>query len=144
MALEDYCAELNNYFIYDWDSDIYLDIYTISEGAITPLDFIETDQYFRIVGSVLNDGVYQNAGNLDLINEEFSGAVWAMYIPPRFLEIVDEADAYIASHPDSTITSESFGGYSYSKSSGNDGTLFSYLPKSISDKLNSYRKLRVI
>lgn len=143
MALQDYCDELRNYFIHDYDDDIYLDIYTISDGAITPFDFIETDQYFRIVGSMFNDGVYKNTTSLELVDEVFTGAVWAMYVPPNFLVIVAEADAYLTANPDSTITSESFGGYSYNKASGNNGGLLSYLPKSISDKLKVYRKLRI-
>lgn len=143
MALTDYCAELRNYFIHDYDDDIYLDTYTISDGAITPLDFIQTDQYFRIVGSMFNDGVYKNTTSLDLVDEVFNGAVWAMYVPPNFLAIVAEADAYLTAHPDSTITSESFGGYSYNKAFGNNANLFDYLPKSIANKLKVYRKLRI-
>lgn len=143
MALQDYCDELRNYFIHDYDEDIYLDTYTISDGAITPFDFIETDQYFRIVGSMFNDGIYKNTTSLELVDEVFTGAVWAMYVPPNFLEIVAEADSYLTANPDSTITSESFGGYSYNKAFGNNANLFDYLPKSISQKLICYRKLRI-
>lgn len=143
MALEDYCAELKNYFI-DGDKDIHAGKYTISNSAIT-LDFLDTNQYFRICGSKFNDGVYQYKNGLQLTDEVFKGAIWSMSVPPSFLEIVEEADGYILAHPNAkAIQSESFGGYSYTISNNNNISTFSYLPNSIATKLNRYRKLRAI
>lgn len=80
-------------------------------------------QYFRIVGSALNDGVYQYP-TYALHDETFDGAVWTMAVPPAVIAIVDEIKAWqdLYNKPDSQMmspfTSESFGGYSYTKGSG--------------------------
>ena len=69
--LTELCAEVKNYFI----QEIFFDTYEIKGGKIAPLDFLQNNQYFRIVGSVFNDGVYQNTAYLTLTDEIFSGAV---------------------------------------------------------------------
>lgn len=146
MTLDDYCAELKNYFIADFDKDIHLDKYTISNNSIT-LDFLDENQYFRIVGSKFNDGVYKYDNELNLIDETFNGAIWAMSIPPQFIEAVSEATTYLTAHPNAmALQSESFGGYSYTRSIGGSTALngFGYLPSTIADKLNRYRRIRVI
>lgn len=75
-------------------------------------------QYFRIVGSVFNDGVYRYTDDLELVDEEFEGAVWALAIPRCVLELAkeikewNEKNGAAAAGP---YQSESFGGYSYTK-----------------------------
>ena len=83
--LEKMCAECRNYFV----SNIRFGIFKIEDGAIEPLDFLQEGQYFRIVGSVLNDGVYQYPSS-DLVDETFDGAVWAMSVPPSFIALSAE------------------------------------------------------
>lgn len=146
MTLDTYCADLKNYFIADFDHDIHLGEYTISDNTIK-VDFLEENQYFRIVGSKFNDGVYCYDNKLTLVDETFTGAIWAMSVPPTFLEAVNEAEQYLTNNPIGLeYQSESFGGYSYtintSKKSLSNG--FWYLPNTISTKLNRYRRLRVI
>ena len=51
------CAELRNWFVVP--NGVHIQAYTISGGSIAPLDFLQEGQYFRIIGSVFNDGVYQ-------------------------------------------------------------------------------------
>ena len=145
MALDDYCADLKNYFISDFNKDIHLGDYTISNNKIG-LDFLDEGQYFRIVGSKFNDGVYRYDNALTLVDETFSGAVWAMSVPPAFLEAVKDAEQYLTAHPlGLEYQSESFGGYSYTRASGvNNSGGFWYLPATISQKLNRYRRMRVI
>lgn len=146
MTLDDYCADLKNYFISDFGKDIHLGNYTISNGTIA-LDFLVDNQYFRIVGSKFNDGVYKYDNELTLVDETFSGAVWAMSVPPAFLDAVKEAEEYLAANPIGLeYQSESFGGYSYTRASGgnNASVGFWYLPATISQKLNRYRRMRVI
>ena len=53
--LTEVCANIKNYFL----RDIKAGTYTISPGAV-PLPSLLSGQYFRIVGSTLNDGVWQN------------------------------------------------------------------------------------
>lgn len=140
MALLDYCLKLNNFFINDYDEDIHTGDYTIKNGAID-LDFISKNQYFRIVGSKFNDGIYRYSDDLELIDEEFNGGIWSMNIPKHFIEITKKADKYLSEHPQNNFQSESFGGYSYNKGSFSDS--FNYLPQDISDNLKQYRKKRV-
>lgn len=145
MTLDDYCADLKNYFISDFSKDIHLGEYTIDNYTIE-LDFLVNGQYFRIVGSKFNDGVYKYDNELTLVDETFQGAIWAMSVPPAFLEAVKEAEEYLTVHPIGLeYQSESFGGYSYTRASGgNHSGGFWYLPATISQKLNRYRRLRVI
>jgi hypothetical protein len=124
------CNEINNYFV-NGSSDIHCDDYTISDGVITPSDFLLVGQYFRIVGSVLNDGVYQYTGEPidELRNESFSGSVWAMRVPKDFENLVSAISAWDSKYGSvdsanmSPYNSESYAGqYSYTKSSGPTAT----------------------
>lgn len=130
--LDDVCAHLHNWF--DRDMPKYYGSITISGGALIGFDDkLQNGQYFRIVGSVFNDGVY-NYPATDLTDETFeNGAVWAMAIPKGLLEIVGDIVAWQAKYGSvdsaamSPFNSESFGGYSYSKSTGgsSDGSITS-------------------
>lgn len=83
-------------------------------------------QYYRIIGSGLNDGVHQFP-NDELKDETFSGAVWSMAVPPAVEGIANEIKEWQAKYgtTDSSMlspfTSESFGGYSYSKGGNTSG-----------------------
>jgi len=85
------CLEVRNFFDRN-QPKIFGDI-VISDGAITNADFlldIQENQYFRIVGSVFNDGVYQYTDKLELTDEVFNGAIWLMAVPKDFLALVAE------------------------------------------------------
>lgn len=113
--LETVLMYLNNWFVVGR----YDDTYTIEDGGIT-LPFLVDGQYFRIVGSLFNDGVYQYPA--ELTDETFDGSVWAMAIPKALLSTVKEITAWQAKNGDSgPYTSESFGGYSYSKATNSKG-----------------------
>lgn len=125
MELTDLCKEINNWF----DISRYFGRFTIKGGAID-LSEMATDgsiiegQYFRIAGSVFNDGVYQYPAS-GLTDEVFEGAVWAMAVPPAVTALYLKIDEWVAAHSkeiDSPYQSESFGGYSYSKSGGGDAS----------------------
>lgn len=55
----------------------------MQDGGIT-LPFLQEGQYFRVVGSVFNDGLYQYPTK-DMIDEIFDGAVWALAVPKAVL-----------------------------------------------------------
>lgn len=113
--LETVLMYLNNWFVVGR----YDDTYTIEDGGIT-LPFLVDGQYFRIVGSLFNDGVYQYPA--ELTDETFDGSVWALAIPKAFLSTVEEITAWTAKNGDGgAYTSESFGGYSYSKATNSKG-----------------------
>ena len=120
--LSDVCRYLNNWF----DAERIFGTFVISGGNVTGMeDKLQTGQYFRIVDSVFNDGVYKYPAMLK--DETFDGAVWLMKVPPEVVEISDEIDAWMAqygaadSEAMSPYASESFGGYSYTKASGENG-----------------------
>lgn len=143
--LGELCKELNNWFA----AAIYLGEYDITGGILTGLeDDLKAGQYFRIVGSVFNDGVYQYPA-VDLVDEKFDGAVWAMAVPKEVLALSNKIDewkekyATVDSQALSPYQSESFGGYSYSKGSGGteDGKTGKWQGVFASE-LNRWRKLR--
>ena len=119
--LTEICQESRNGFDRDlpkWHGD-----FTFSDGEIvlTGNKSIKEGQYFRIVGSVLNDGVYCY-GNAELGEDEaFSGSVWAMAVPPAVIALSKEIDEWVKKNVDvitSPFSSESFGGYAYTKIGG--------------------------
>ena len=135
--LDEICAHIRNYFI----EAVYNGEYEIKNGSIVPLDFIKEGQYFRIVGSALNDGVYQYPAT-DLADETFSGAVWAMAIPPAFIALANEIKEYEESDKakPTPYISESFDSYSYTKSAGKNGAPLRW-QQVFSAMLSRWRKL---
>ena len=137
MDLTNLCAELRNYF----ETEKRFGTFTISGGSISPSDFLQDGQYFRIVGSVFNDGVHRYPAH-DLTDETFDGAVWAMAVPPAVVELlqkIQEFEAATANSPTAYI-SESFGGYSYTKATDENGLPAGW--KSVfKNALNRWRKL---
>ena len=118
MDLTNLCAELRNYF----ETEKRFGTFTISGGSISPSKFLQDGQYYRIVGSVFNDGVHRHPAH-DLTDETFDGAVWAMAVPPAVVELAAEIEEYNksdAGKPSSYI-SENFGGYGYTKATDANG-----------------------
>lgn len=75
-------------------------------------------QYFRVIGSVFNDGVYKYDDDLRLTDEEFEGAIWALIIPRALIRLADDIAAWQQKNGEianGAYQSESFGGYSYTK-----------------------------
>ena len=146
--LTELCQELRNWF--DRDHDKWFGTIVISDGQINAngaeINLID-GQHFRIIGSLLNDGVYKYPTD-SLKDETFSGAVWSMAIPPSVVELADKIGQWIEDNKaviDSPYQSESFGGYSYSKGSGGSGSGRSGnsadWKNHFADDLNRWRKL---
>ena len=137
MDLTNLCAEIRNYF----ETKKRFGTFTISGGSISPSDFLQDGQHFRIVGSVFNDGVYRYPAH-GLVDETFKGAVWAMNVPPAVVELlqkIQEFEAATANAP-TAYTSESFGGYSYTKATDENGLPVGW--RSVfKSELNRWRKL---
>lgn len=135
--LDAICAELRNYFVHS----LHHGTFEISGSIISLPDILQDGQYFRIVGSVFNDGVYQYPCN-GLTDESFTGEVWAMAVPPALIALADQIEAYADS--DSTkpspYVSESFGGYSYTKATDTSGAALSW-QKMFKKQLNRWRKI---
>ncbi len=139
------CAYVRNYFLgSDPRRNIHSGEYVISGGELAPLDFLKDGQYFRIVGSALNDGVYRYPV-ADLADETFTGSVWAMEVTPSFVALADEIKAFCESDAGkaSPFVSESFGGYSYTKAADANGVPITW-EKVFAAKLNKYRRMSVL
>lgn len=135
--LEQILAHLNNWFLVA--DGVHQDEYTIADGTVE-LPFLRPGQYFRIIGSVFNDGLHQYPAD-DLTDETFDGAVWALAIPRAVQELSDEIKAWAEKNQPSAYTSESFGGYSYSKATGQNGAPLGWQDV-FKAQLNPYRKIR--
>ena len=112
--LEQVLMNIRNWFTVD--GGIYSGTFTIKDGGIT-LPFLADGQYFRICGSVFNDGLHQYPED-NLVDETFNGTIWALAIPKAVIELADEIGKWQEKNGEaasSPFSSESFGGYSYSK-----------------------------
>lgn len=137
MDLTNLCAELRNYF----ETEKRFGTFTISGGSISPSNFLQDGQYFRIVGSVFNDGVHRHPAH-DLTDETFDGAVWAMAVPPAVIDLATEIEEYNKSDvgKPSPYISENFGGYGYTKATDENGLPAGW--RSVfKSELNRWRKL---
>ena len=118
------CSYLKNWF--DRNQPKYFGNVSIINGALSETYDLKVGQYFRIVGSTLNEGVYQYPITT-LTDETFNGAIWGMSLPKAFIALLDDIEAWKTKYASadsvamSPFNSESFGGYSYSKSNGGTG-----------------------
>ena len=135
------CAEIRNYFV----EKICDGEFEIVGGKIAPLDFVKENQYFRIVGSTFNDGVYKNSADLNLQDETFRGAVWAMSVPPSLVALSAKIKKWQESDEanPSAFVSESFGGYSYTKATNSKGASLGWKDV-FGEELKPYRRARVL
>lgn len=124
--LSEVCAYLRNYFD-DGQPHTFGEI-EIKNGALfTPCN-LASGQYFRIVNSRFNDGVYEFPTTALRVDETFNGAVWGMAVPPDLISLISEIEAWQAIYENpntkegkanlSPYSSEAFGGYSRSKGGG--------------------------
>ena len=123
--LTEICQYLKNWFNRKPDGTDYPKYtgdFVIADGEIN-IDELAEGQYFRIIGSLFNDGVHQY-GTGELKDEEFEGEVWSMGVPPEVVALANDIDAWMQKYGDvdsvamSPYQSESFDGYSYTKQQG--------------------------
>lgn len=149
--LQRLCNHVHNYFV----STRHQGTYTISGGTLS-LDWPKDGQRIWIYGSELNDGIYTFKSNgyfnddgdtaVTLKDEEFTGTICGLKIPPEFDKINQEINEWMGKFYDITMSpflSESFNGYSYTQKGGylanrNTGALsWEYYFK---ERLDPYRK----
>lgn len=144
--LNEICEHLHNFF--DSRDGKYIDrsagTFTILNGLISPLSSsLIAGQYIRIVGSLLNDGIYLLPSNFtisSLANETFTGAIFGLDIKRDFMQIVSEITAYVAANPATGFVSESFGGWSGTRATGANGAVAPW--ETVYEKrLNRWRKM---
>ena len=144
--IDDICAEINNYFVQM--NDIAVGTFSIVEGKLVPDMEVLDGQYYRIVGSVFNDGVHYSD---DVLKDEpdFRGGMWLMRVPQDVIECAERVITWMDSHAGdiaSPYTSESFGGYSYTKGANANGTVGTDWKNQaeFAGILKKYRKARVL
>ena len=126
------CASLRNYFALDPISGEF----TIKDSDITVPGLVR-GQYFRIDGSVFNDGVHRY-GEISMNGDEtFTGTITPMAVPPAFESVAAEIEEWKQKNAEvinSPYQSESFGGYSYTKGTASWQGVFA-------KRLNRWRKI---
>lgn len=149
MTMLELCMECRNFH----KPDIFPGTFTITGGVIEPLPDVPDGAWIRIIGSVFNDGCWQypSAG---LTDETFDGAVWLMHVPPEFEALLNDINAWETANADAVknataemltgpYTSESFGGYTYTKKSGFGDIATSWRDPRLgfAARLNMWRKI---
>lgn len=140
--LEELMRECRNWFVIP--NGVHLGTFAIKDGSIA-LPFLAMGQYFRIIGSVFNDGVYQYGAD-SLTDETFNGVVWALSVPAAFVSLAEDVEAWRNKYENAAnnpFQSESFAGYSYTKSStsGNSGGSVTGWQSVFAARLNKWRKI---
>ena len=141
--LETVLIHLKNWFVVP--RGVHEGIYTIENGTLE-VPFLQEGQYYRICGSVFNDGLHKYGDPADkLQNETFTGAVWALAIPKAVVELAAKIEEWQTKNGEavaSPFTSESFGGYSYTKATDSKTGAVATWETVFRSQLNPYRKLR--
>lgn len=136
--LEEVLRSLNNWF----ERDYVTGVFEIAGGSIgLPGGWLLDGQYFRIEGSVFNDGLHQWPA-VDLRDETFTGEITALAIPKAVTELstsIGEWQAKYGEEAASPYSSESFDGYSYTKAEGAEGSADWH--RAFKSELNRWRKL---
>ena len=138
--LEQVLMHLKNWFLVP--GGIHEGTYTIEDGGIA-LPFLANGQYFRICGSVFNDGLRQYPAS-DLKAETFEGAVWSLAVPQAVIDLAAEIEAWQEKNGDASVSpyqSESFGGYSYSKATDSASGGAVTWQSAFRSRMNAWRKL---
>ena len=139
--LEKVLTHLKNWFVVP--RGVHPGIYTIENGKLE-LPFVQKGQYFRICGSVFNDGLHKY-GEPTLTDETFTGAVWALAIPKAVVVLAEKIEEWQNKNGEaiySPYTSESFGGYSYTKATDSKTGAQATWETVFRSELHPYRKMR--
>jgi len=148
LTVEEVLAYLNNYFVYTYAPNVYVDITAETKTiALADADYdfddyaldLKVGQYVRIEGTRLNDGVYKVATinttsftvEEDLTDEESDEdldyvTIWELAVPPKLESIIAEMITWEASSvaPSSVghIQSEKLGPHTvtYAKNTSNN------------------------
>ena len=144
-TLTEVCLYLNNFF---WRQKREGTI-KIVDGTFTA-DYLKEGQYFRILGSDLNDGVYIYPAT-DLKDEIFEGSIWSMAVPQAVIDLASDIQAWqekygsVDSIAMSPYSSENFGNYGYSKEVGgvdDSGNSKNSWKSIFASRLVPYKRLR--
>lgn len=113
--------------------------WSIVSGALA-LDFVQQGQFYKIEGSVFNDGLHRYPDE-NLVNETFTGFVIPLAVPKSVVSLADEIKAYCDKNPATDKVSESFGGYSYTRGTDGNGRVTGGWQTAFRDRLNLWKKV---
>ena len=115
--------------------------FNIVSGALE-LPFLLRGQYYRIEGSVFNDGLHQYGDADDALEDEaFDGRIVPLAVPKAVIELAKRIKEYCEKHPETDKVSESFGGYSYSRGTGANGEAAGGWQAAFRQELNAWKKV---
>lgn len=135
--LEEVMGHCHNYFAVEGQAR--RGRFEVSGGMIS-LPFLQPGQYFRITGSVFNDGVWRS-GYMLIADEVFEGTVEPLAVPRAFLSLCEEIQAWNENNgTPGPYQSESFDGYSYTRATNKAGNAVSW-QDAFRDRLYPWRKL---
>ena len=147
MMLSELCSELNNWF--NRNQPKKRGEFTISNGLFSDELGLQVGQYYRIIGSVFNDGVHQYTGEADseLKDETFNGSVWFMAIPKEVLDLAKDIGDWYEKYGEtsySPFASENLAptSYSYSVNTGAGNGAGATWQNIFSSRLTKWRKIR--
>lgn len=143
--------ELRNWF----ERETIIGTFTVTDGVLSAdgidlNDHLQENQWFRLVGSVFNDGVHQYGAAVLADEAPFDGAVVAMAVPSAVIALAADIEAWQGKYGAvdgpalSPYTSETIPGvYSYTKDSGGgSGGSGSLSWKDVfRSRLNKWRKI---
>lgn len=149
--LTEICQYLRNWFDRKPDGSSapkYYGEFVIKNGSLDT-DQLAEGQYYRILGSLFNDGVHANLSTDVLADEIFTGAVWTLCIPPAVVQLAADIDQWQARYGSidsaalSPFQSESFAGYSYTKAGGSTsgGAQAGTWQAAFEERLEPWRKI---
>ena len=159
--LTEICQYLKNWFNRKPDGSDYpkeTGTFTIENGELNT-EILANGQYFRILGSLFNDGVHRygvdNSGQQPkqfdtLTDETFTGSIWSMGVPAEVEALAEDVAAWVEKYGGidspamSPYESESFGGYSYKKQQGyasTGGGMLTSWNIQFADRLAPWRKI---
>lgn len=133
--LEQVLAHINNWFVVEKHTGRF----TIENGSIT-LPFLKNNQYFRVFGSVFNDGLHVYPDN-GLTEETFDGVIWSLAVPRALIDLSEEIREW--DEKNSVVgpyQSETFDGYSYTRATNANGQAITWRDV-FRGKLNRWRKI---
>lgn len=139
--LEQILDYIHNYFI----KEVHSGVFKILNESLD-VDFLQEGQYYKVTGSVFNDGIHKYPEET-LVDEEFTGTISAMAVPPSVIALSLEVEDWVAKYGsivNSPYQSESFGGYSYTKGStanGDGGSGMADWRSVFASRLNRWRKI---
>ena len=142
--LEQILMEIHNWFrVRDGLDGIHPGTYTIEGGGIV-LPFLAPSQYFRIMGSVFNDGLHRYGPDMEALTDETLGSGPTRHpLSKALVELAGEVEAWQKKYGEraaSMYSSESLAGqYSYTMD-----TESSSWQAAFRARLDPYRKLREI